>query len=247
MLKLGIIGCGWLGSEVLEKALERGIQTVTTSRKENGSISNNYTTVTYQLGQKFPFEVFASCNYILLSLPVNKNNSVEDFSLLIDDLVAFEGTIIFTSSISVYYKEGENNEESEIDSNNPNAQIESLLKQKFKQVIILRLGGLIGKQRHPIHYLAGKEVKNGEQPINLIHLDDIVRILFLLMDNSTTNGLFNIVHPDHPLKKDYYTEVAREKDLTPPLFLKSDIYQSSKIIDGTKITSELKYTYSKSL
>ncbi|KAG1652294.1 Protein YeeZ [Nymphon striatum] len=43
---------------------------------------------------------------------------------------------------------------------------------------IIRFGGLIGPNRHPITMLSGrKELSNGNYPINLIHLNDCIRII----------------------------------------------------------------------
>lgn len=241
MLKLGIIGCGWLGIDVARKALDQGHQVIATSRSEPNPSIERCKHVKFNLGDTFPITAFEECDYILLALPVNQHNTFEKFSRLIEELESFQGTLIFTSSISVYNQEGENDEHTPIDSSNTNAQIEVLLQQKLQQTIILRLGGLIGKNRHPVYYLAGREVKAGNHKVNLVHIDDIVRLLFLLMKKRETKALYNVVHPNHPTKKDYYSRIANEMNLTPPSFLEDS--NEGKVVIGTKLENEMKFKY----
>lgn len=240
MLKLGIIGCGWLGSEIAEKAIDNGFEVIATARNAKEP-NKGYSVLQYNLGDSFPSRHFKDCDYIVVSIPVNKNNTIQNFSKLFNELSWFKGTLIFTSSISVYFKEGHNDEDSKVDSENPNAQIESLIQRVFENVIILRLGGLIGKARHPIHYLAGREVKNGNHKVNLVHLDDILRVVFLLVGSNKKGGLYNVVHPNHPTKQDYYSNCAMRLNLALPQFEESE--NNGKVVLGTKLETEMKFKY----
>ena len=144
--------------------------------------------------------------------------------------------IIFISSTSVYGNlEGEVTEESIPDPITESGKQLLAAEQLFSgdknlQTTIVRFGGLIGPNRHPVTMLTGrKELSNGGAPINLIHLDDCIRIIRAIFQNSWWNELINGVHPNHPAKKKYYTKEEKKRSLQAPDY-KEDTSKKSKII-----------------
>ncbi|MCW9709967.1 SDR family NAD(P)-dependent oxidoreductase [Avibacterium sp. 21-586] len=108
---------------------------------------------------------------------------------------------------------------------------------------IIRFAGLIGLARHPVYSLAGKtHLPHGNTPVNLVHLDDCVRAIELLLDTPCGHRLYHLSAPNHPKKKDYYTNVAKKLALIVPHFvcLESD---PIRIIEGNKISQELGFVY----
>ena len=97
--------------------------------------------------------------------------------------------MLFISSTSVY---GEENlivtEETELnpdtESGKQLVQTEQLLQSNLNfKTTILRFGGLIGEDRHPIKFLAGrKNIENPNAPINLIHQDDCIGIIMEILE-----------------------------------------------------------------
>ena len=88
--------------------------------------------------------------------------------------------------------------------------------------VILRLAGLVGQERHPVKYLAGKtNIAKPFAEINLVHAEEILAFIELLL-NNWNGGIFNLCNPDHPLKMDYYNALARELKLAVPEFNKED-------------------------
>lgn len=144
--------------------------------------------------------------------------------------------VIFISSTSVYGNvEGKVTEESIPDpiteSGKQLLAAEQLLsRDKNLQTTIVRFGGLIGPNRHPVTMLSGrKELSNGSAPINLIHIDDCIRIIRAIFQNSWWNELINGVHPNHPAKQKYYTKEAKKRNLQAPDY-KEDNAMKGKII-----------------
>ena len=93
--------------------------------------------------------------------------------------------IIFVSSIGVYGNA--NRIVTEEDTPNPVsssgkalAKIESFFKtQKQFDITILRMAGLVGGDRKAGRFLAGKkDVPNGKAPVNLVHLDDCIQVIY---------------------------------------------------------------------
>jgi nucleoside-diphosphate-sugar epimerase len=167
--------------------------------------------------------------------------------------------VLFISSTSVY---GDDNlEVTEQTKLNPDTesgkqlvQAEQLLQSNpnFKTTI-LRFGGLIGEDRHPIKFLAGrKNIENPNAPINLIHQEDCIGIILdilsdtvpKLLEYEVWNETFNAVAPFHPSREKYYTQKAIEFNLALPEFNFENL-TFGKTISSSKVENVLKYTFAK--
>ena len=85
--------------------------------------------------------------------------------------------------------------------------------------IIIRLGGLIGDDRNPIFKLQGKLITNPEGVINFItQRDAIAGIEAILKLPIEKGGIFNLVSPHHPKRKEYYEFVTKKYALPAPKF-----------------------------
>lgn len=128
-------------------------------------------------------------------------------------------------------------------------EVEQLLQSNtnFKTTVI-RFGGLIGKDCHPIQFLAGREnVENPEAPINFIHQEDCIGIIDQVLnqihnDNWKWNETFNAVAPEHPTRAEYYHKKALEMNLKVPTFVKES-KSKGKIISSKKLQKILNYTF----
>ena len=166
--------------------------------------------------------------------------------------------MLFISSTSVYGDTStslsvteETNTCPDTESGKQLVQAEQLLQSNpnFK-TIILRFGGLIGEDRHPIKFLAGRtNIENPNAPINLIHQEDCIGIILEILrqtqnDKLNGNETFNAVTPFHPSRKEYYTQKAIDLNLALPEF-NSESLTFGKTISSTKIETVLKYTFAK--
>ena len=85
--------------------------------------------------------------------------------------------IIFTSSTSVYPQLDivfdETYDLNQLPGKNSIIEAENVLRAHFSdRLTILRLGGLIGHDRHPIRFLTGRTIaKSGSDKISLIHFE----------------------------------------------------------------------------
>lgn len=85
-------------------------------------------------------------------------------------------------------------------------------------VDILRLAGLVGTDRHPGRFLAGKTGVKGARKVNLVHQEDVIAAIELLLNRPKGGHLYNLCAPIHPRKRDFYPACARALQLTPPEF-----------------------------
>lgn len=157
--------------------------------------------------------------------------------------------VLFVSSTSVYGDEnGMITEETE-----PNPDTESgkqlLLAEALLQnnrnfeTTILRFGGLIGEDRQPVKFLAGKEnLENAEAPVNLIHQNDCIGVIQEIINQSKWNEVFNAVAPFHPTRSAYYTQKAIDLNLALPKF-SSEKSNIKKTISSEKTERVLNYKF----
>ena len=157
--------------------------------------------------------------------------------------------LIFTSSTSVFPDiSGQFDESSplsaEIEIGKTLIQAEQCLFQsEISHCDILRLAGLIGKQRHPVKFLAGKRnLKQGNSPVNLVHIEDCIQAITALLMNPNGLRVYHLCAPIHPTRTEYYTKAAACYDLFTPQFECSDS-DPKRIIMADKICRDLGFAY----
>ena len=254
MNKVGILGCGWLGMPLAEKLISLGYSvngTSTSELKKNllNKLDANYFKIDLN-NTDSNLREFLVVDILIITIPPKLLNHSKALHNLVSEInLSSVKKIIYTSSISVYGdQKGVINEKNELLPTRANAiQIAETEKILFKQnnftTTILRLGGLIGNNRHPAYHLAGKELKKPKEIINLIHLDDCIEVITKLIDiNETENQIYNLVNPFHPEKGDYYLECCNKLNLTPPVLIAQE-KSRPKIISSKKIINYLDYKF----
>jgi len=111
------------------------------------------------------------------------------------------------------------------------------------QTTVLRFAGLIGYDRMPGRFLSGKrDVKNGNAPVNLIHRDDCIQIIFEIIKQGVWGEILNGCCDKHPLRKEYYTRQAKIIGACLPTFDDSEV-SNYKIISNKKLKKILNYRF----
>lgn len=159
--------------------------------------------------------------------------------------------VLFVSSTSVYGEiNGTITEETlpkpDTESGKQLLEVEKLLQSNsdFKTTI-LRFGGLIGEDRNPIKFLAGKEnLENPETPINFIHQEDCIGIILKIIMTDSWNEIYNGVSPFHPTREAYYSQKATALGLPLPQFDHSKP-SVNRLILGDKVERVLGYMFTK--
>ena len=269
MKQISILGCGWLGYPLAKDLIKNGnlVSGSTTSESkisilENAGINPFLVTLESESVSESINEFLDKSEILIIDIPpkLRGNNSdsanssrkifVEKIETLIPSIEKSSvKKVLFVSSTAVYGNENDLITEETI----PNPETESgkqlllaeaiLQKNQNFETTILRFGGLIGEDRHPVKFLAGKEnLENPDAPVNLIHQIDCINIIEEIIDQSKWNEVFNAVAPFHPTREDYYTQKATEMNFTLPKFSaeKSNI---KKTISSEKIESILNYQF----
>ena len=159
--------------------------------------------------------------------------------------------VLFVSSTSVYGEANATITEETIptpdtESGKQLLEVEQLLQNNTNfKTTILRFGGLIGEDRNPTKFMAGKvNIENPETPINFIHQEDCIGIVHKIIATNSWNEIYNGVCPFHPTRENYYTQKTTELGLPLPQFDHSKP-SNKKLILSDKIEKKLGYAFIK--
>lgn len=265
MKKVAIVGLGWLGMPLAMALATRGWQVSGSKTTPDGVDAARMCGIAgYQLEltpelvcDADDLDALLNVDALVVTLPASRTAAGGEHYVLavqqiVDSALAFGvPRIVFTSSTSVYGKNSGVMKESspllpDTVAGRTLVELENWLHNlPGAAVDIVRLAGLVGPGRHPGRFLAGKtDVADGGQGVNLVHLDDVVEAIVLLLQTPKGGHLYNLCAPVHPPRNQFYPAVARQLGLTPPTFLAQGNAAAGKLIDGTKICNELGFEYS---
>jgi len=266
MTKISILGCGWLGLPLAKALLKKGISVNGSTTSENklpilkeAGINPFLLTVESESISENITNFLAESEILIIDIPpklrtADPSSEKKAFVEKIKNLIPFieKSTVkkvLFVSSTSVYGDDNGLVTEESIPNPDTESGKQLVLAEKLLQenqnfeTTILRFGGLIGEDRHPIKFLAGKEnIENPDAPVNLIHQKDCIGIIEAIINQSKWNEVFNAVAPFHPTRAEYYTSKAIEMDLALPKF-NSQYSDIKKVISSEKIERTLQYKF----
>jgi nucleoside-diphosphate-sugar epimerase len=262
MKQISILGCGWLGLPLAVQLMKKGFSingSTTTKDKIKVLEKEGIQPFFLQLSEnKILGEInsfLENTSILIIDIPPklrgqNKENFVEKINTLIPHIEKSSiEKLIFISATSVYPDNNTIVREDTIpipDSESGRQLLlsEQLLKDNKKiKTTVIRFGGLIGEDRHPVHFFAGrKDIENPETPINLIHRLDCIGIIQTVIEKDIWNETFNAVAPMHPNRKEYYTQKAKDYNLPKPEFNERGVSLGKKIL-SEKLERLLNYQF----
>ena len=275
--KIAILGCGWLGLPLAKSLLSKGheIKGSTTSESKL-EVLKNAGILPFQI-QLEEYQIIGSIedflketDVLIIDIPPGLRreiSSLEEMTFVnkIRTLIPFiekSGIkkVIFVSSTSVYGDGFPIVEITEETKPNPDTEsgkqlaiAETLLQSNLNfKTTVIRFGGLLGDDRHPAKFLAGRtNVENPEAPVNMIQREDCIGIIKEILkqvqhDNWEWNQTFNAVAPQHPTRKAYYHKKAEIFNLPLPIFAEN-LESKGKMISSKKVETILGYSFQKEI
>lgn len=263
MKRVSIVGLGWLGMPLAQALLHANYHVCGTKRTKDGMMAASHCGInTCQLHltpdlicDTADLQELLDTDALIITLPASRSaDNSASYIQAVQNLVnsaraAGVVRIIFTSSTSVYgSNSGEMTEQSLLQPDTVAGHSLVRLEQWLHDlpgtaVDILRLAGLAGPGRHPGRFLAGKKgLTCGAHGVNLVHLDDVIAAIILLLNTPSQGRTFNLCAEQHPRRDKYYPEVARLLGLTEPEFVQSE-QSDGKIINGQAICNTLGFKY----
>ena len=260
MKSVAIVGLGWLGLPLALHLKELG-WCVKGSKQSPDDAQK-----LHQLGiETYPFSLsdemkrlpdhirpLFNVDALIITLPPSRFSSQQycEYLAFLTNQAKKQGVqhLIFTSSTSVFPNiSGQFDESSQLSAETEMGKTliqaeQCLFQSGISHCDILRLAGLIGKQRHPVKFLAGKHNLKGYSPVNLVHLEDCIQAITALLMNPNGLRTYHLCAPIHPTRAEYYTKAAVFYDLSIPQFECSDS-DPKRIIMADKICRDLGFAY----
>lgn len=264
MIKISVLGCGWLGVPLAKAILAKGFSVNgSTTSTDNLTVLENAGITPYliEIGENGVngnvSEFLSESQILIIDIPPKlRGNSTENFVTKIKNLIPIiekSGIkkVIFVSSTSVYSDENLFVTEETIANPDSESGIQLLSCEQLLQnnshfkTTVVRFGGLIGDDRNPILFLAGRtNIENPNATINLIHQEDCIGIILKIIKSNCWGETFNSVAPFHPSREAYYTQKAKEFHLELPIFVASKP-SIGKTILSDKLEKVLNYQFIK--
>lgn len=259
-MKISILSCGWLGLPLGNFLVEIGhsIKGATTSESkmpllQKAGIEPFLMKLEPEINCE-NFDKLIDSELIIINIPPRVAKNGENYhyqqiqNLTKHILNNFKNTalpkIIFISSTSVYPDQNQiATETSAINDEHVLIKVENLLKESFDNLTILRLGGLMGYDRFPGKYYAGKTLENWASGVNYIHQDDAIKIINQIIEMAIWNETFNVCSPIHPSRREIIKKNAKDLNLELPIFTEKPSLENFKTISPEKLISQTNYNF----
>jgi len=258
--QISVLGCGWLGLPLAKHFIANGFKvkgSTTSIEKVDVLKSNTIEPFVFTLGEESSdskyIDFLEGSDIIFINIPPKRIDNIETiYKNQIASVLPFISEaqrVIFISSTSVY--QNTNNWVTEdLDLHPQKASrkavlaVEALLQKELKdRVTIIRFAGLVGPDRLPGKFLAGKkDLPNPSGPVNVIHQTDCIRLIWEVIAKNCWGEIINGCSDKHPTREEYYTKVTKQIGLEPPTFIE-DSNLSFKKVCNTKSKTLLDFKY----
>jgi nucleoside-diphosphate-sugar epimerase len=275
MKTIAILGCGWLGIPLAKSLLSKGYEVKGSTTSESKlDVLKNAGILPFQIQLEAQQiigtieEFLNESDVLIIDIPPGLRreiSSLEEMTFVnkVKTLIPFiekSGiqNVIFVSSTSVYGDSFPFLEITEETKPNPDTESgkqlfvsENLLQNNiYFKTTVIRFGGLLGDDRHPINFLAGRtNVENPDAPVNLIQREDCIGIIEKILNQVEYDNwgeTFNAVAPQHPTRKTYYQKKAELFNLPMPTFAEHS-ESKGKMISSKKVETILGYSFQKEI
>lgn len=238
-----IIGSGFIGWPLALSFKDAGFNVMVTATqisKQAELEKAGITLLTFDCTNNDDYNQFSkfSIYHLIFTLPPKACEPLSYVDVLkkLKNCLTIHSTFSFTSSSSVYKNNGKHHTEKSTKLN-PGVilEAEQFIQEQYTQHYIFRLAGLIGGTRHPQNFIKNSEIRNSDQPVNLVLGSDVVEIVTRAISCNIPFGIYNVCAPEHPSRKEFYKQYIAE-----PKYTEGD---EGKIIDGTLISEIVDYAY----
>lgn len=251
-----VVGCGWAGSYIAAELLAAGHRVWATCRSPDkaqhlAQIGLISLVVDFDREEPLPRFEQEAFDTAIISVPVTRKDDVDGVNQRFTKLQAFLAGITFRQSfffgsVGIYPKVSAVIAEDTFSDNALDEKLllgESKLQAAYPNLNVLRLGGLFGLDRVIAKYFAGKVCDIGYQTANFVHVVDIYGVIRVMIEKKSQGKTYNIVCPQHPLKKDVIEASAARYGYDVPLAY-SETDKTAKIVSPGRLLTDLAYQFS---
>lgn len=257
---VSIIGCGWLGTPLAEKLLSAGfVVKGSTTSADKVPLLRQKGIDAYQLSLNpepiGDLSALLETDILIIDIPPKAGKMGDDFhpeqihhltNAVHNSSVLH---VIYVSSTSVYPELSRVMVEEDVKTSDESAapglvQAEQYIQELTPncQTTLLRCGGLMGYDRIPGKYVAGRTVDSGAVPVNYLHQDDAVGLLMAVI-HLRLAGTYNAVAPEHPTREAIYRKSCADFGFQLPNFITPEKTVPYKTISVEKLVQATNYQF----
>lgn len=263
--KISVLGCGWLGLPLARELVRRGhaVKGSVTHAEKLGELAAvgilGYRLELSPGGVSFPepdaFRPdFFDADVLIITLPPKRREPGVETRYPAQVAAALEGTppdtrIVFTGSTSVYpdlnraVTETDAGGESEATlSASGRALLAAETLLRARGAVILRLAGLYGYDRQPGRSLSGRDVSGGDARVNLVHRDDVLRVMVGVLEGGVRDVTLNVCADQHPTRREVYNRQAKRLGFAPPRFVEPHL-KNYKLVSSEALKAALGFIF----
>lgn len=261
---IALLGAGWLGEPLAQRLsmLDYQVKVATTqvdkaARLREQGLATSVFKVQADGIEGVSLDFFQAEQLVLTLPPGGRRDSAveQTYPAKIEQVIAAAKKggiqqVLFTSSTGIYGDQQRSvTEKSALlpttASGKALKKVEQLLREGYgDNLTILRLAGLVGGNRQPGRWFAGKqEVKGGEQKVNLVHQQDVLAIMEQILVENHWQLVLNVCSDEHPTKARFYPLASRALGLEVPTFVTDPTKDQGKTVDNSLSKRHLKYEY----
>lgn len=239
-MKVSVLGCGWLGLPLAAELVRRGhsVKGSVTHAEKLGELAAvgaegyrlELTPVADSqnlLDTGFFNTEFFNTDVLVITLPPKRREPGVEARYPAQVAAALraapeETQIILTGSTSVYPDLNRTVTEADAGgdvSASGRAILAAEAPLRRQGGTVLRLAGLYGYDRQPGRSLAGRDVTGGDAHVNLVHRDDVLRVMVRIIEECIRDVTFNVCADQHPTRREVYTRQAERFGFAPPRFV----------------------------
>ena len=254
-MRILILGCGWVGEFVAQMFLAAGHEVHATTRsteKCHRLIADGIFAYTHDFDQqdsilKLPYNQF---DWVLNSVPATQKNTEEELQYRFFNVQELLRQLqieklIFLSSIGVYPDISAEIDETTCSEQQLDPKLylaEQMMSEAYPEIYIFRLGGLFGLNRIFAKYFEHRICETGDQPANFIHVEDVAQLIKETFSSDLPKGIYNLVCPAHPSKKEVILASAQKYNYAyPKAFNPKEL--PAKVVLADRIRRLLNYNF----
>lgn len=261
-MTISILGCGWLGFPLAKMLLAAGhtVKGSTTSLDKLPMLREaGIEPFCLNLApepQGVSWSSFLQTDLLIVNIPPRLERAGAGFHVAqMAALVRLLGTspvrrVVQVSSTSVYPELNREMTEEDVTTPAQSAAPTLVAAEQIVQSLpvpslVLRCGGLMGYERIPGKYVSGKKnLETGDVPVNYVHRDDVVRVIGHFAENQPhQNGVFNVVAPLHPTRRQIYQATCPPFGYEMPTFVQPAVAVPFKTVSSQKLINKANFLF----
>jgi len=235
--RVSIFGCGWLGSSLGERLVGDFLVKGSTAEQRRGELrAYGIDSCVLTLENFMENRDFFKCDILIISIPSSSYEGEDKIDLFRDLIFRLypHTKIILLSSTSIYSGSGKIDEDGAVDADSNLRSAERIVLESKQKSYVVRLAGLMGYSRYLAKYYADKtEIINC--PVNHIHRNDAVEMLYQLITRPIPEGTYNMCAPLHPTKEAILKKAKLKLKYLP--------CTKKRVINGERLSKALHYNF----